>query len=68
MQQIHKEVIEMERKEILDYIKGETDIEWLEVLVKVVSSKLNYEKTISECISNFEYEVVSLDGNVLSKQ
>ena len=58
----------MERKEVLDYIKSETDVEWLEVLVKVVSSKLNYEKAISECISNFEYEVVSLDGTVLSKQ
>lgn len=51
----------MERKEIIDYLRNEYDEQWLEILLKLVSLRLEFVKSINE----LEKELIPNFGNCL---
>lgn len=62
----------MERREIIDYLRNEYDEQWLETLLKLVSLKIEFVKSINELEKdlkcNDHHEInIKIDGDNIAK-
>lgn len=63
----------MERRVIIDYLRNEYDEQWLETLLKLVSLKLEFVKSINELEKDLKcndlHEInIKIDGDNIAKK